>query len=180
MNLMTSSWKATGVEDHELAAQCRSTVLITALSAGQVEKLARSIHGAGVLASYPFVRVHVGALPCDLATLKNSCAQLFTAAAGGTLLLANVEETSTPAQEYLVNHLEALQNRGTAAAVRVVAGTTVSVIDRIASGAFSEELFYRLNTIHLAVADSPLNLFCDDDGRRERSRPLAAPDRVVL
>ena len=32
-----------------------------------------------------------------------------------------------------------------------MSGTTVSLLDRVASGTFSDRLFYRLNTIHLVV-----------------------------
>jgi Sigma-54 interaction domain len=37
----------------------------------------------------------------------------------------------------------------TLVAVRLMAGTTVSLRERIADGAFSERLFYRLNIIHV-------------------------------
>ena len=62
--------------------------------------------------------------------------------------------------EYLVDHLDALQRRGTSAAVRVIAGTAVSVLERIAAGAFSERLFYRLNTIHLMAAHPAIDVAC--------------------
>jgi transcriptional regulator of aromatic amino acid metabolism len=39
--------------------------------------------------------------------------------------------------------------RDPSVAVRLMAGTTVSIRDRIADGAFSERLFYRLNIIHV-------------------------------
>ena len=181
MQLMPNSVKALGLSDHELAARYTSTtVLITAFSCAQVEKLARSIHAASALAPYTLVRVSACGLPRDHAMLKETCANVFAAAAGGTLLLESVEEMPASAQEYLVAHLEGLQQRGTASAVRVIAGTTVSMIDRIGSGAFSEELFYRLNTIHLVVADPPLKGLFDDDNGRERSRRLDTPDRDVL
>lgn len=68
--------------------------------------LARRIHAAGVLAPYPLVRTSA-ALPCDQEKLKDICAKLFTAAAGGTLLLADVKETPVLAQQYLIDHLVA-------------------------------------------------------------------------
>ncbi|HUE86503.1 MAG TPA: sigma 54-interacting transcriptional regulator [Vicinamibacterales bacterium] len=38
-------------------------------------------------------------------------------------------------------------------ATRLMAGTTVSLLDRVKAGQFSEDLLYRLNTIHLVVGD---------------------------
>src|SRR4029078_7961200 len=43
---------------------------------------------------------------------------------------------------------------GTSNGVRLISGTTVSLLDRIAAGTFSEQLFYRLNIIHLTVASA--------------------------
>jgi DNA-binding NtrC family response regulator len=44
--------------------------------------------------------------------------------------------------------------RAPSAAVRLVCGTSVSLLDRIAAGTFSERLFYRLNMIHLMADGS--------------------------
>jgi DNA-binding NtrC family response regulator len=41
--------------------------------------------------------------------------------------------------------------RASSRPVRLMSGTTVSLLDRVASGTFSDRLFYRLNTIHLVV-----------------------------
>jgi transcriptional regulator of acetoin/glycerol metabolism len=38
--------------------------------------------------------------------------------------------------------------------VRLISGTTTSLLDRVAAGTFSERLFYRLNIIHLLAGDS--------------------------
>ena len=52
----------------------------------------------------------------------------------------------------LVQLLADLQSaRAPSAAVRVISGTTVSLLDRIAAGTFSERLFYRLNLLHLVM-----------------------------
>jgi len=39
-------------------------------------------------------------------------------------------------------------------AVRLIAGTTVALRERVADSAFSERLFYRLNVIHVSVKDA--------------------------
>ena len=41
--------------------------------------------------------------------------------------------------------------RMSSAAARLISGTTVSLLDRVAAGTFSERLFYRLNIIHLVA-----------------------------
>jgi DNA-binding NtrC family response regulator len=84
-----------------------------------------------------------------------TCAGLIEAAAGGTLLLTGVEEMPAFAQDRFIETLAQLQDaRNPSVAVRLMAGTTVSLRERIADGAFSERLFYRLNVIHVAVKDA--------------------------
>jgi len=47
--------------------------------------------------------------------------------------------------------------------VRLISGTTVSLLDRFAAGTFSEQLFYRLNIIHLMACDRPVYVAGADD-----------------
>jgi transcriptional regulator of acetoin/glycerol metabolism len=55
-------------------------------------------------------------------------------------------------QEALIDLLDRLQAaRRPSAAVRLISGTTVSLLDRITAGTFSARLFYRLNVIHLTT-----------------------------
>ena len=54
------------------------------------------------------------------------------------------------AQDRFIETLAELQSiREPSVAVRLMAGTTVSLHGRIADGAFSERLFYRLNIIRV-------------------------------
>jgi DNA-binding NtrC family response regulator len=79
-----------------------------------------------------------------------TCAGLIDAAAGGTLLLTAVEEMPASTQDRFIETFAQLQSiRDPSVAVRLMAGTTVSLRNRIAEGAFSESLFYRLNIIHV-------------------------------
>jgi len=39
------------------------------------------------------------------------------------------------------------------AAIRLISGTSVSLLDRVAAGTFSERLFYRLNAVHVTADD---------------------------
>jgi DNA-binding NtrC family response regulator len=60
-------------------------------------------------------------------------------------------------QDALIDMLAGLQSaRRPSAAVRLISGTTVSLLERVAAGTFSDQLFYRLNTIHLMATDAPL------------------------
>jgi DNA-binding NtrC family response regulator len=84
--------------------------------------------------------------------LRNTCSELLDAAAGGSMLLSDVEEMPATVQGVLVELLAELEvARAPSAAVRLITGTTVSLLDCIAAGTFSDRLFYRLNAIHLVV-----------------------------
>jgi transcriptional regulator of acetoin/glycerol metabolism len=96
--------------------------------------------------------VSAAALPTDATVFAAACARLLDAASGGSLLLTNVEEVSTFGQESLIETLAELQGaRDPLAAVRLIAGTTVILHDRVATSTFSERLFYRLNIIHVVM-----------------------------
>jgi DNA-binding NtrC family response regulator len=126
-------------------------MLITAAVPSDVETVARRIH-ARARARRPFVCVSAATLPGNATVLEGTCANLLDAASGGSLLLTNIEEMPASIQDSVVDTFAELQAaRDPFAAVRLIAGTTVSLRDRIASGAFSERLFYRLNIIHIVV-----------------------------
>jgi len=141
------------VEHEDVAARSAATTLITAPTASEVEHLARRIHAASSRAAYPFVQTSAAALPVKPRALLEACAALIEAAAGGTLLLTAVEEMPAIAQDRFSETLAELHSsRAPSVAVRLIAGTTVSLRERIADGAFSERLFYRLNIIHVVKA----------------------------
>jgi len=97
-----------------------------------------------------------GDLPVGAQALKDACVQFLDAAAGGTVLLSAVEEMPAAVQEALDDLLSGLESaRRSTAAVRLISGTTVSLLDRVATGTFSERLFYRLNIIHFMVGADP-------------------------
>jgi sigma54-dependent transcription regulator len=121
-------------------------------SEGEVEILARRIHAASCGAAFPFVRAWAGALPIEAGMLRDTCSGLLDATISGSLLLTNVEDMPAVVQDGLLDLLAELQSaRAPSAPVRLIAGTTVALYDRIAAGTFSERLFYRLNIIHLVV-----------------------------
>jgi DNA-binding NtrC family response regulator len=143
------------VDDEDVATRCAATTLITASTATDVESLARRIHAASSRSALAFVQASAAALPVEPRAFLETCSSLIEAAAGGTLLLTGVEEMPAFVQGRFIETLDHLQDARTPpVAVRLMAGTTVSLRERIAGGAFSERLFYRLNVIHVAVKDA--------------------------
>jgi len=138
------------VEDEDVANRSAARLLITAPTQQGVENLARRIHAAGPRARFPFVQTWAGELPVGPELLKEYCARFLDAAAGGSVLVSAVEEMPATAQDALIHLLGALESARTPSA-RLISGTTVSLVDRVAAGTFSERLFYRLNIIHLMV-----------------------------
>jgi DNA-binding NtrC family response regulator len=140
------------VEDEELAKQSPARLLITAPTQHGVETLARRIHGAGPRAQFPFVQTWAVELPVGPELLKAYCARLLDSAAGGSLLVSAVEEMPATVQDAMIDLLGGLESaRVPSAMARLISGTTVSLLDRVAAGTFSEQLFYRLSIVHLMV-----------------------------
>ena len=116
------------------------------------------IHEVSAGAASPFVRVSAAALPITAAMLTKTCASLLEAATGGTLLLTDVEDMPANRPCRLIDTLVELQGgREPSAAVRLIAGTTTSLCQRVADGTFSERLFYRLNLIHIVAENAAEN-----------------------
>src|ERR1700754_1058394 len=152
------------------AAGSTIPVLIEGESGVGKELFARAIHGSGERAAKPFVAVNCGAIPDNLvesilfghekgaftgATERH--AGKFVEASGGTLFLDEVSELPLTAQ---VKLLRALQE-GTVEAVgarkpvkvdvRIISATNRRLLDRVKSGHFREDLFYRLHVLPLTV-----------------------------
>jgi DNA-binding NtrC family response regulator len=161
------------------AAASTIPVLIEGESGVGKELFARAVHGSGERKSKPFVAVNCGAIPDNLvesilfghekgaftgATERH--AGKFVEASGGTLFLDEVSELPLSAQ---VKLLRALQE-GTVEAVgarkpvkvdvRIVSATNRKLLDRVKSGHFREDLFYRLHVLPLTVP--PLRMRRED------------------
>src|SRR5438309_9982040 len=82
---------------------------------------------------------------------------LFEEAHGGTLFLDEIGETPAALQVKLLRALQSgeIRRLGATLAVtidaRVVAATNRDLAEMIAEGRFREDLFYRLNAIHLVL-----------------------------
>jgi Response regulator containing CheY-like receiver, AAA-type ATPase, and DNA-binding domains len=152
------------------AAPTRSTVLITGESGTGKELVARAIHFASPRRQGPFVTVNCmalnpGVLESELfgherGSFTGAVAMRrgrFEQADGGTLFLDEVGELSPELQ---VKLLRVLQERrfervgGTEELevdIRMVAATNKNLVDAVAAGTFREDLYYRLNVIHIPL-----------------------------
>jgi DNA-binding NtrC family response regulator len=143
-------------EDEDVASRSAARLLITASTQEDVEGLARRIHGAGRRAELPFVDTWACDLPMEAKALREHYFGFLDAAAGGSMLIRDVEDMPPIVQESLLELLDGLEFAGHPSfAVRLISGTTVSLLDRVTAGTFSDRLFYRLNVIHLMVGGHP-------------------------
>jgi two-component system, NtrC family, response regulator AtoC len=145
-------------------------VLLLGESGVGKEVLARLIHKLSPRASRPSVKVNCAAIPADLleSELFGYEAGAFTGATRakpgkfelcdqGTILLDEIGEMSPLLQAKLLHVLQdgkfsRLGGRSAMSAdFRVLAATNINMPEAIESGAFREDLFYRLNafTVHI-------------------------------
>jgi len=191
-----------------VAASDASVCLYGASGTGK-ELLARAIHRASPRAEAPFVAVNCGAIPEGLleselfghkkGSFTGAVADrrgLFQAAQGGTLLLDEIGDMPLPLQVKLLRALEERKIRPVGSHetydvdVRVIAATHRKLEERIASGEFREDLYYRLNVVKLYIPtlaerreDIPLlaNEFLTRLGTRYRRGRLAfSPEAMQL
>jgi len=155
-------------------------VLIQGETGTGKELVARALHGLGSRAQEPFVAVNCGAIPESMleAELFGHEKGAFTGASHrhpgrfeqahkGTLFLDEIGEMPLPAQVSLLRVLEEGRvrriggEREIAIDVRVVAATHQSLEERIESGLFRHDLFYRLHVLPVylpALRDRPQDI----------------------
>ena len=146
-------------------------VLITGESGVGKEVVARLIHRKSSRNHAPLVTINCAGLPDALLETElfghvrgsftdayRDKSGLLETAHGGTILMDEVGEMSLRMQAVLLRFLEngEIQRLGAGHSqagvdVRVMAATNSNLLDRIASKQFREDLYYRLNIIHLII-----------------------------
>jgi DNA-binding NtrC family response regulator len=151
-------------------ATSHAPVLLVGESGTGKELVARALHDQGPRRDKAFVAVNCAGFPDTLleAELFGHERGAFTgavkrrdgrfrAAHGGTLLLDEVAEMSLPAQAKLLRVLQEGTieplgtNQSTRVDVRVISATHRNLKERIAAGAFREDLYYRLNVLNIDI-----------------------------
>jgi two-component system, NtrC family, response regulator HydG len=156
-------------------AGSRTTLLITGESGTGKGELARAVHALGPRAEGPFVALHCAALAESLLESElfghergaftgadKKRLGRFELANGGTLFLDEVGEIPALTQ---VKLLQVLQERSfvrvgggkpISVDVRVIAATNRDLAADVRAGRFREDLYYRLNVVHVVMP--PLRL----------------------
>jgi transcriptional regulator with PAS, ATPase and Fis domain len=155
----------------EYAARSDAKVLITGESGVGKEVIARLVHQRSRRAHTPLVTINCAGIPDSLLEsalfghVKGSFTGayrdrlgLLEVANGGTIFLDEIGEMSLRMQALLLRFLEngEIQRVGsdriqTRVDVRVIAATNRNLLDRIASKDFREDLYYRLNVVHITI-----------------------------
>jgi transcriptional regulator with PAS, ATPase and Fis domain len=155
----------------ERVARSDAKVLVTGESGSGKELVAGAVHNGSHRASRPFVAVNCAGLTDTLLEtelfghVKGSFTGAYRDKLGsleiadtGTIFLDEIGEMTLRMQGLLLRFLETgeLQKVGADRAqgrvdVRVIAATNRNLRDMIGQGTFREDLFYRLNVIHLTV-----------------------------
>ena len=157
------------LEDVSYAAATDAKVLITGESGVGKEIVAHLLH-AGSRREGAFIPVNCAGVPESLLESElfghargsftgavKDRAGLLELADGGTLFLDEVGEMSLRMQALLLRFLETGEvqrvggERYTAVHVRLITATNRDLVEQTRAGAFREDLYYRLNVIHITI-----------------------------
>ncbi len=154
----------------ERIADATSMVLITGESGTGKEVVARRIHQSSPVSEGPFVAINIGGVPENLLESElfgyekgaftgavSRKVGMFELAGGGTLFLDEIGDMPIALQ---VKILRVLQERkimrlgGTTELpinARIIAATNKDLEERVRTGEFREDLFYRLNVVRIHI-----------------------------
>jgi transcriptional regulator with GAF, ATPase, and Fis domain len=155
----------------QYAAQSDAKVMITGESGVGKEVACQQLHGQSRRSRGPLITINCGGLTDSLleSELFGHVKGSFTGAyrdkpgklelaSNGTVFLDEVGEMSLRMQAMLLRFLETgeIQRVGSHRAnahvdVRVLAATNRNLLERVAAREFREDLYYRLNVIHISV-----------------------------
>jgi DNA-binding NtrC family response regulator len=159
------------LEDVDCAAATDAKVLITGESGVGKEVVAQLIHHRGDRASANLVAINCAGVPDSLLAselfghVRGSFTDAYRDKQGwleqahrGTIFMDEVGEMSLQMQAALLRFLEngeiqrvGSERRSAVVDVRIIAATNRRLIDRVAANEFREDLFYRLNVIHVEI-----------------------------
>ncbi|MFM9059603.1 MAG: sigma 54-interacting transcriptional regulator [Planctomycetaceae bacterium] len=188
-------------------AEFQCPVLVTGETGCGKEEIARAIHSAGPRRAKPFLAINCGGLVASIAESQlfghekgaftgahGPSLGGFRAAHGGVLFLDEIGEMPLKLQPKLLRVLQRGEVTPVGSTsdhrvdVQVIAATNRDLEADVESGSFREDLFYRLNTVHLAVP--PLRSRAEDIPRfvrhfaahfaHEYERPLWEPPADVI
>ena len=151
-------------------AQTKGTVLITGESGTGKEVAARLIHASSAESSKRFVAINCAAIPENLleseffghkkGSFTGAVADkegLFKVANGGTIFLDELGELSKNMQAKLLRVLQERESTPVGETkpikidVRLIAATNRDLLADVGSGAFRQDLFYRINVVQLKM-----------------------------
>ena len=197
-------------EEITYASRCDAKVLVTGESGVGKEVVARLIHANSARRRAPLITVNCAALTDTLLEtelfghVRGSFTGAYKDRSGalelanrGTVFMDEIGETSPRMQGLLLRFLEAgeIQRVGSEAIqtrvdVRVIAATNRQLVDSVAAKTFREDLYYRLNVIHIRVPslrerreDIPqfLNFFLEQFSKQYSVKPpTLAPATLAL
>lgn len=152
-------------------AKIDSNVLITGESGTGKELFAHSIHNASRRCQNPFIKINCGAIPAQLfesemfgyeegaftGAKRSGKKGKFEYANGGTVLLDEIGDMPMNMQVKLLRVIQEKElvrvggNDAIKVDIRIVASTNKSLEQLIKDGKFREDLYYRLDVMHLKL-----------------------------
>ncbi|MBN2429554.1 MAG: sigma-54-dependent Fis family transcriptional regulator [Deltaproteobacteria bacterium] len=151
-------------------ADLETSILISGESGTGKELVARALHNQSRRGKGPFVAINCAALPESLleselfghvrgafTDAREDRRGLFAEASGGSLFLDEIGELPLPLQPKLLRVLEEHKIRPLGSSreieceVRIITASHRDLSEAVKSGAFRQDLFYRLNVIQIDI-----------------------------